>query len=90
MATAKSAPGRARRAWFWRFRKDESPAIVEQLDDGRWRITINNREIATVASRDVAVTLIDELDRAKARAICRQTAPDGRRHKARQSSETTP
>jgi hypothetical protein len=56
--------------WFWRFRHDGSPVCVEQTEDNRWRIVIGISEIAVVASRDVAIEVVEELD-AKAKGSVR-------------------
>jgi hypothetical protein len=53
---------RRNRKWFWRFRDSGPPAYVEQSDDGRWRIIIGRREIAIVASWEVAIAVVDEFD----------------------------
>ncbi len=50
---------RSRGAWFWRHRSGGRPAIVEQLADGRWAVTIGGRQIGTVNSRAAAERLVE-------------------------------
>jgi hypothetical protein len=51
------------RQWTWRWRERGPPALVEQLDDGRWRVVIGICEGGVVASRDAAQQLFDKLAR---------------------------
>jgi hypothetical protein len=56
------ARGRKRRGqWFWRFRKDGPPAVVERLEDQRWHIFVSNVDIGSCSSREVAEQLVDKL-----------------------------
>jgi hypothetical protein len=52
---------RVRRDWFWRFRRDGPPAIVEEHGDG-WHVIVAGREVGVVASREIAEQLIDKID----------------------------
>lgn len=63
--TAKGKGSGRRRNWYCRFRPAGEPAaFIEQCADGRWRVVIGRREIARVASREIADAVVDRLDAA--------------------------
>jgi hypothetical protein len=53
---------RRHREWFWRYRPNGADAYVEQIEDGRWRVTVGRQVIATCANREIANAVVDELD----------------------------
>jgi hypothetical protein len=50
------------RCWYWRFRRNGTPVVVEQQDDGSWYVFIDTVEFGVAATRQAAHRLIEELD----------------------------
>jgi hypothetical protein len=43
-------------------KQGDHPAVVEQTDNGHWRLTIGPSAIGTAATRDGARALVEKLD----------------------------
>jgi hypothetical protein len=63
--TSRKRFTRTRRPWFWKWRRHGPPAIVEQQDDGRWRITIGRQQVGLVGTREAAEHLVDTVEKAR-------------------------
>jgi hypothetical protein len=59
MTAKRKGSGRHRREWFWRFRPKGADAYVEQTEDGRWHVFVGRTEIAVVATREIAIAVVD-------------------------------
>lgn len=59
--TKRKGSGRHRGAWFCQFRANGQPAFIEQCENG-WRIILGHHQIAVVASREIAIAVVDALD----------------------------
>lgn len=49
--------------WRWLFRRDASPAVLQQLENGTWQVTFDGVTVGIVNSERSAVELVTRLDK---------------------------